>query len=404
MYLVKKSSSFVESLAIAPAFRLKPTGLGCLLAGWLAIISPRQAKAENSVSYKYEDYHEANGRIAVQSQGALIEQDLGPVMHLKLQGVIDAITGATPSGQPAPTGSDQVVLQSLQDRRKAWSADFSRQFSIMNLAVGFANSRESDYTSNGWSINTLTDFNQKNTTLLAGIAGTDDSVRVFIQPPLWSKKRTHDLIVGVTQLLDPRTSVSFDITWGRATGYLNDPYKLVQKRTEVNPGDFLNLVFNENRPDVRTKWIALMSLNHACPDLHGAVEGSYRFYHDSFGTNAHTLELSWLQQIGKNFVLKPELRWYDQGAANFYFYSLDQTAIVPPFSPPTAQAPFYSSDYRLSALRTFTYGLKAIWTISDRIKLDVGIEQYDMRGKDGVTPSSAYPRAAIVTAGLKFNW
>ena len=145
-------------------------------------------------------------------------------------------------------------------------------------------------------------------------------------------------------------------------------------------------------------------MNHACPTLHGALEGSYRFYHDSFGTNAHTLELSWLQQIGKHFVLMPELRWYEQSAAKFYYADLDQTSIVPPFGPPTAQAPFYSSDYRLSALRTFTYGLKGIWTISDRAQLNLAVERYDMRGKDGVSSHSAYPQAAIVTAGLKLSW
>ncbi len=386
-----------------PLPRFKSHSLGLILAGWLILVSPRLARAENSLRYKYEDYREANGRIAVISQGALLEQDLGSGMHLKLMGVVDAITGATPSGQPAPAGSDQVVLKDLQDRRKAWSADFSRQFSVTNIILGFANSRESDYVSNGWSLNTLTDFNQKNTTLLAGIAGTDDTVRVLFQPD-WLKKHSHDLIIGVTQLLDPRTSVSLNLTWGRGSGYLNDPYKQVQKRTEVNPGDFLNLLFDENRPTERTKWIALASLNHAYPEQHGAIEASYRFYHDSFGTDAHTLEVSWLQQIGRHFVLKPELRWYDQSAAQFYIPNLDLTTIVPPFSPPTAQAPFYSSDYRLSALRTFTYGLKAIWTISDKAQLDVALAQYDMRGKDGVTSRSAYPRATILTAGLKFSW
>lgn len=399
-----QSFTGIPNTSPAPAPRCgRSRILGFLLAVWLAVVSPRPARAENSLNYKFEDYREADGRVAVQSQGALIDQDLGPVMHLRLQGVIDAITGATPSGQPAPAGSDQVVLKPIDDRRKAWGADFSRQFTRMNVVLGYANSRESDYVSDGWSINTLTDFNQKNTTLLVGLAGTKDSIRVFFQPD-WAKKKTRDLIVGVTQLLDSRTSVTLNLTGGRATGYLSDPYKRVQKQVEVNPGDFLNLVFDENRPDTRTKWIALASLNRAYSDLHGALEASYRFYHDSFGTSAHTIELSWFQQLGKRLVLKPGFRWHEQSAADFYYYNLDTTSIVPPFAPPNARAPFYSSDYRLSKLRTFTLGLKAVWTISDRAQWDVAYELYDMRGKDGVTPRSAYPRAAIVTAGLKLSW
>ena len=393
----------LETVRMTLLSRSKPLCLGAGLAGCLVFLSPRLARAEDFLSYKYEDYREAGGRMAVQTQSALIEQDLGTEMHLKLQGVIDAIAGATPNGQPAPAGSDQVVLAQLHDRRKAWSLDFSRQLPALNLALGLANSRESDYVSTGWSINTLTDFNQKNTTLLAGVAGTDDDVKVYYQP-VWAKKRTNDLIVGVTQLLDSCTSVSFDLTWGRADGFLSDQYKLVQKDVEVAPGIFLPFTYGENRPNQRNKFTLFTSLNHAFPNLGGALEGSYRFYHDTFGTDAHTLELTWLQRIGKNLILKPELRLYDQSAAAFYYYKLDQTSIVPAFGPPRTQGPFYSSDYRLSALHTYTYGLKVVWTPSARWQVDVSFAQYDMRGKDGVTPQSAYPRAAIVTAGLKISW
>lgn len=51
--------------------------------------------------------------------------------------------------------------------------------------------------------------------------------------------RTHDLIPGLTQLLDPRTSVAVKLSRDRATGYLSDSYKLVQKSTGVASGVFL---------------------------------------------------------------------------------------------------------------------------------------------------------------------
>jgi len=389
--------------ATTPPPRAKRRRFHAALIGWLALMAPRVLRADNALSYKFEDYREAGGRIAVQTQSALVEQDLTPDLHVKLQGVIDAIAGATPNGQPAPAGSDQVVLTQMHDHRKAWEADLSRQFSQVNVALGFANSRESDYVSNGWSLNTLTDFNRKNTTLLAGIAGTDDDVKVFYQAP-WAQKRTNDVIVGINQLLDPRTSVTLDFTWDRATGYLSDPYKLVQKNVEVAPGVFLPFTYGENRPDRRDRWIAFATLNRAFPDLHGALEASYRFNHDTFGTNASTIELRWFQRIGTRFILEPEFRFYDQSAADFYHYQLDATSIVPVAGPPLTQGPFYSSDHRLSALRTTTCGLKAVWNPTARWQFDVALEQYTMRGKDGVTPPSAYPRATIVTAGVKISW
>lgn len=297
-----------------------------LLAAALVVLAPRGARAENSVAYKYSDYREAGGRVAVEAQTALIEHDIGTDYHARITGTIDAISGATPTGEPAPKGSDQVRLTTLQDRRKAWNADFSRQFARVNLALGFGNSRESDYVSNGWSLNALTDFNQKNTTLLTGVAGTDDDVKVFFQPNR-VKKRSNDVIVGVTQLLDPRTSVTLNATWGRTTGYISDPYKLVEKNVELLPGIFLSQTFGENRPGERDKWIALASLNRAFPTLRGALDSSYRYYRDTFGTSAHTVETAWFQRLGEKFILRPGFRLYQQSAADFYYYNLDLSLI-----------------------------------------------------------------------------
>jgi hypothetical protein len=152
-----------------------------LIASTLAVLAPRGAVAESSVAYKYSDYRESGGRVVVETQTALIEQTFGVDYRARFTGTIDAIAGATPTGEPAPAGSDQVRLSRLSDRRKAWTGDLSRQFSRVNLALGFGNSRESDYVSNGWSVNALTDFNGKNTTLLTGVAGTADDVKVFFQ-------------------------------------------------------------------------------------------------------------------------------------------------------------------------------------------------------------------------------
>lgn len=381
---------------------MKP-GRIALVAALLAVLSPRTARAESSLSYKFEDYREMGGRVAVKTHGAHVQQDFGAATHLKFEGLLDSIAGATPNGQPAPAGSDQVPLAKLTDRRKAWNGELSHQFSRLSLALGVANSRESDYVSTGWSVNTITDFNQKNTSLLVGLAGTDDDIRVFHQTAR-AKKRTNDVIVGVTQLLSPQTSVRLNLSWGRQRGYLSDPYKLVQKNTEIIPGVSLPLTFAENRPAERDKWIALATINRAFPEVRGALDATYRYYRDTFDIRAHTLDVAWFQRLGEKTILRPGLRFYDQTAADFYYYRLDGTAIVPDSGAPRTNGPFYSSDYRLSAMQTFTYGLKVILDATDALQFDLAFERYDMRGTDRVTPQSAYARANIITVGGKFSW
>lgn len=374
-----------------------------LLLGSLALASPRSARAASGVSYKYEDYRESGGRIAVQTQSALIQQELGTATVLKLGGTLDSLAGATPNGQPAPAGSAQVPLATMDEERKAWLADLSRQFLRVNVALGVAGSRESDYVSKGWSINTLTDFNQKNTTVLAGVAGTSDEVKVFHQAP-YARKRTRDVVVGVTQLLDARTAVGLNLVWGRSSGFLSDPYKLVQKEVEIVPGITLPLTFPENRPDERDKWIALATLNRAYQAGQAALEARYRAYRDTFGTHAHTLDVAWFQRLGETWMLRPSLRLHNQSAADFYVYRLDGTSIQPVAGAPRPQGPFYSSDYRLSKLGSVTAGLKVAWNPVDRLHVDLAYEYYRMEGHDDVTPQSAYAKAGNLVAGLRVDW
>ncbi len=370
-----------------------------LLLLWLA---PRPVRAEEAVRYKFQDYHETGGRIGVRVHGAAVEKQLGPDLLFKADGVIDAIAGASPDGRPAPAGSDQVPLARLTERRKAWNVSLARQFPRLNVALGAGRSRESDYHSDGASLNLLADFNQKNTTVLAGAAGTEDDVRVFHQTA-WERKRTRDFLVGITQLLSPHTAATLNVTRGRQRGYLADPYKLVQKETEILPGLSLPLTFPENRPDRRDKTVVLAALNHSVAELRGALDLSYRWYRDSYDSTAHTIDAAWFQHLaGERLILRPGFRVHSQSAASFYHYRLDGTAIAPAPGGPRPAGPFYSSDYRLSALQTFTYGLKAVWNLSPALQVDAAFERYDMRGTDRVTPQSAYARANLVTLGARY--
>lgn len=374
-----------------------------LLAAGLLLISPRPTRAESGLTYKYSDYAEDGDRIDVTTHSALLEQDFGPSTHARVMGVIDTIAGASPNGQPAPPGSDQVVLAELDERRKAWSTDVAHQFARVSVTAGIASSRESDYDSDGWSLNTVTDFNEKNTLVTAGIAGTDDDVKVFYQPA-WADKRNLDLIAGVNQLLNPRTSVILNFSWGRATGYLSDQYKLVQKSVEVAPGIFLPFTYGENRPDERTRWNLYTAINRAFPDAKAALEASYRFYGDSFGIDAHTLQATWIQRIGTRLLVEGSVRFYAQSAADFYYYSLDDTPITPIDGPPNPAGPFYSSDYRLSKMHTINAGLKVVWNPSDRWQFNAQLDRYEMNGSDDVTPGSAYPSATILSLGARLAW
>ena len=366
----------------------------------LWVLTPqRDARAEDSLTYKFQSWQEDNGRVRVDAHYAQAETTLSTETKFKLMGLIDTITGATPSGQPAPTGSDQVPLSTLTDRREAWQAEVTHPFKRVTVSAGLGRSVESDYIADVWSLNTMWDFNQKNTTLLLGYARADD--RITATPlPAPRDKLAEDAIIGLTQVLSPRTVLTANLSYGKTNGYISDPYKIIQKRTEILPGFELDLTFPENRPDTKDKWIAFVGVNHSLENLKGSIWGSYRLLDDTFGVTSHTVELKWFQRLGEHVVLEPSVRVYQQSAADFYRVSFDGVSISPG-NVATGQAPYYSSDYRLSKMRTWMLGLKLVWEVNDWCAVDLSAQRYLMRGLDGVTPRSAYADANVFTVGVK---
>lgn len=395
-----------------PTFRLPtktpPFIRGAVLTAMLWLAQPREARAEDSVTYKFQSWQEDNQRIRVDASYLLAEKDLGPDMHLKAMGVLDSIAGATPTGETPRTPGGEVPLAHMEDTRRAWDVSLSRQFSRVAATVGYAVSRESDYLSRVWSVNTVTDFNQKNTSLLLGYGRTNDRI---MEPKLgWTidrHKKGNDFITGLNQILDANTSLTANVSWGRSRGFMADPYKIVSTtKLDLDPGFYYTPP--ENRPGTKNKLSAFLGVNRNFAERHAALEASYRWYQDGFGISSHTVALAWVQELGKNWVVEPSLRYARQSAADFYSFDLDRAGVITTYDLPlgetgTGRAPFYSSDYRLSRMETIDAGVKVSWKVRPWMQLDAAYNRYVARGLDGVTPQDAYSRAHCFTVGVKLS-
>lgn len=359
----------------------------------------RDARAESTLHYKFQTWQEEDGRVRVDAHYAEAEHTWATGDKLRLVGLIDTITGATPSGQPPPDGSDQVPLSRLEDLREAYQIEYSHPFEQAAIALGYGNSKESDYLSDVWSVNGQLFFNQKDTTLLMGYAeANDDVTAVFLSRP--REKKVQDAIIGLTQVLSPRTSITANLTYGKQRGYLSDPYKIVQQATEILPGLSLDLTFPENRPSSKEKLIGFFSVHHAIEPLNASIESSFRLLDDNWGITSQTLEFAWFQRFGEKLIIRPAVRYYRQSAADFYAVDLDNSSIVPP-SEATGSAPYYSADYRLSNMETWMLGVKAIWDVNEHVSIDATLEKYIMNGRDSITSRSAYVDANVFTVGIR---
>jgi len=339
----------------------------------------------------------------------LIYADAGYISYLQLTNA--AIQTATANAPGIATNSATASVQSLtnnpnyrnnsvplthmHDYRSAFSLGLPIALQNHLITPSFSYSTESDYRSFGGALNYALALNNKNTTLNLGYAHNSDSVRddKFI----WEDKLTEDILIGLVQLISPRSYLTFNFAYGYEHGYLSDPYRGVMfagtnfNQLQLNPSDAA--LAPEKRPRHRSKEIAFFSWTQFIDPLEGSLEAGYRFFHDSYDVFANTVELKWHQRIGHYLVLSPSFRYYYQTAASFYF-----SGLVPnPDNPPD----FYSSDYRLSQFHSFAGGLDVTWWFHKHASLDAGCMRYVMQGLDGRTSQSAYPSANVFTIGAR---
>lgn len=391
-------------------YRQKAAALG--LAVTLYLLQLNRAGAEDHFDYRYESYKEDDGRIGVDTQSWLFEKKITPWLSLQGEAVYDVISGATPTGAPPATDikipfpppgpyNSTVPVTYMRDRREAGVMNGILTFGPHHITPQFSFSSEHDYISYGAALNYSLDLNQKNTTLNVGWSHDWDTIIAtpFTYIGKNQRKNTDDFLLGVNQLLGSKTVLTVDGTFRNSHGYEDDPYRGVFF-SDYPQADLNNpILFQEHRPGYRHAGIAYASLMQYITPLHGSLEGSYRFYYDTFGIRASTVGLSWHQKIGKMFLISPLFRYYYQTAATFYAPQFLGDPSNPFDSHPRPS--YYSADYRLSEMETFALGVEASARVTDWLTLDLGFKRYIMRGLDGVTSQSAYPQANVITFGAR---
>src|SRR5690606_16650467 len=128
---------------------------------------------------------------------------------------------------------------------------------LYTFSAGIGFSTEYDYTHLGANLGLSRDFNKRNTTLSVGLAYSQDDIDPVGGAPIplsqmldvgdnsnklgTDSKNVLDLLVGITQVLNRTPVMRINYSYRNASGYLNDPYKIL---SVVDPltGDTLSRV------------------------------------------------------------------------------------------------------------------------------------------------------------------
>lgn len=323
-------------------------------------------------------------RISVNAPSAYLLVPMGR-WSLEASGVVDQVSGATPRFYSDVSGATKSP--GMKDERKAGDVKVTRYMNRGSVGVGLAYSTEHDYKSTALSLEGRYASEDKNTTWNIGLAGTSDTINPVNQIVVGERKRTVEVIGGVTQALSPNDLAQISLTYSAGHGYYDDPYKLF-----------------DHRPRTRNETIGMLRWNHYFDAPHATLRSSYRYYSDSFGIRAHTIEAAWVQPVTALFTITPSLRYYTQNSASFYFDPVTDTSIYPG---PVGTPAYSSADQRLSAFGAASVGLKGEMKFG-RWSTDLKLEQYMQRsewrvggkGSPGIDPFSA----TIVQLGLSTNF
>lgn len=347
----------------------------------------------------YQTYDESGGRMFIESYYYRGEMFLSEDTSFRFQILRDAISGSTPIGT-LPGDATQPFLVELEDVRSGVLAALSQQVGDNRLELEVSNSRESDYLSQGISLNDRWELNQKNTTLSMGLNFVNDTITVRGTDD--QNKKNYDAFLGVSQLLDKNTVLSANLTLGYSEGYLNDQYKVIQ-RNELFFGIPVTNIYRENRPSSRLRAVLQLQGTHFFTGANAALDAILRLTQDDYGISSQSLQLEWRQGLFDRLELTPFVRYYQQTAADFYHRTLNGLNVGTPQDYPDGSGVNYSADYRLSSMAALSLGLKTRLRLTENISLSATYERYEMTGVGGdQAPAQAYPTASMWTFGVSF--
>ena len=325
--------------------------------------------------------------------------------------VVSSGGGTSTSGPYMVAAGALPIDKSFKDEREAGTISWSYQLDpLTSHTLGAGYSHELDFQSLSLNTSISRDFNDKNTTLSAGLNLEYDAINPIGGAPvamsdyaLFEKegaksKQVQDLLLGVSQVMNRRWITQFNGSLDKSTGYQNDPYKIVSALDAT--GNTVGYVY-EKRPTDRARtslyWGNKIALDH------DTIDFSMRYMSDDWGITSKTVDLRYRWMLPNNSYLEPQLRYYEQTAADFYRLFLLQGA-------PLVQ--YASADPRLGQFTASTVGLKWGTKPNRKTEFSVRVQSYVQNGNAPAVTLPAlqgldlYPslKSTLLQVGMKVDF
>jgi hypothetical protein len=281
----------------------------------------------------------------------------GPHLTHRIWVPVDVVTAASP---------DAVDLVSTASRRNEaasfdWTATYAKGRNTASIRNGLHN--EENYRSWNTGLSGSRSFAEDNTVVSASVnAVLDwfDSYRISGTNDGHNARSSLNFNAGVTQLLSPTTVAHLDYGFTLQEGALSNGWNIVP-----TPQGAFQL---ERLPAQRGRHAFVARIAQYLP-WSGALHGAYRFYIDSFGIAAHSLEAELHQRLASFARLRFNYRYHTQTGADFFRTSVPLGAPI-----------FATADSDLAPLHAHTVGVKGTFDFpvpfARTLHADLAVERY----------------------------
>jgi hypothetical protein len=298
---------------------------------------------EDEADAMYHRYE--GGGLTVEGPSVLVRKKIGDNFSVSYNYYVDMITSA----------SIDVLLTAspYKERRTQQSASVEYLHGKTTYSAGYIHSREPDYIADTSIFSLSQDmFGDLTTVTMSYSRGWDRVYRdikvdgAIVNDPTFAQRIDHRSYgVGLTQVLTRNLILSLNYQALTDQGYLQNPYRDV---VYLTPGAGKGWATEPQiYPGTHTSNAASADLKYYLP-YRAALDGFYRFYTDTWGITAHTLQLGYTQPW-QHWIFDGTVRYYKQNAANFYNDLF-----------PRADAQnFMARDRELAAFSSYTVGVGA---------------------------------------------
>jgi hypothetical protein len=270
--------------------------------------------AEDRADALYHRYQ--GGGVEIQGPSVLVRKKIGENFAVNANYYMDFVTSA----------SIDVKLSASEykEQRTQKSLGFEFLHGKTTYSANVISSKESDYVADTATFGLSQDMFGDLTTVSMGFRRGWNHVYRNVKDADGNKARdptfaqqmdTRAYTVGLSQILTRNMVASLNVEAITDEGYLNSPYRSVRY---VEPGDPRGFALQrEIYPRTHTSQATAVTVKYYLP-WRAALEGYYRFYSDSWGVNASTVDFTYTHPAWRRWIFDGRVRYYTQTQADFY--------------------------------------------------------------------------------------